>query len=110
MSAPNIVTLTQANFAQEVLQSKTPVLVDFWASWCGPCRMLSPILDELAQEFDGKVKIGKVNTDEQPELASQYRVQAMPTMLFFKQGQVDSQIVGFKNKRELQAKFADVAA
>jgi thioredoxin 1 len=110
MSAPNIVTLTQANFAQEVLQSKTPVLVDFWASWCGPCRMLSPILDELAQEFDGKVKIGKVNTDEQPELASQYRIQAMPTMLFFKAGQVDSQIVGFKNKRELQSKFTDISA
>jgi len=108
MSAPNIVTLTQANFAQEVLQSPTPVLVDFWASWCGPCRMLSPILDELAQEFDGKVKIGKVNTDEQPDLASQYRVQAMPTMLFFKRGQVDSQIVGFKNKKELQAKFTAV--
>ena len=110
MAAPNVITLTQENFAKEVLQSQTPVLVDFWASWCGPCKMLSPILDELAQEYDGRVKIGKVNTDEQPELASEYRIQAMPTMLFFKQGQVAKQVVGLKSKRELQTSFESLAA
>jgi len=110
MAAPNVVTLTQENFAKEVLQSQTPVLVDFWASWCGPCKMLSPILDELAQEYDGRIKIGKVNTDEQPELASEYRIQAMPTMLFFKQGQVAKQVVGLKSKRELQSSFESLAA
>jgi thioredoxin 1 len=110
MAAPNVITLTQENFAKEVLQSSTPVLVDFWASWCGPCKMLSPILDELAQEYDGRIKIGKVNTDEQPELASEYRIQAMPTMLFFKQGQVAKQVVGLKSKRELQTSFESLAA
>jgi len=110
MSAPNVITLTQENFAKEVLQSPTPVLVDFWATWCGPCKMLSPILDELAQEYDGRIKIGKVNTDEQPELASEYRIQAMPTMLFFKQGQVAKQVVGLKSKRELQTSFDSLAA
>ena len=110
MAAPNVIILTQENFAKEVLQSATPVLVDFWASWCGPCKMLSPILDELAQEYDGRVKIGKVNTDEQPELASEYRIQAMPTMLFFKQGQVAKQVVGLKSKRELQTSFESLAA
>ncbi len=110
MAAPNVIILTQENFAKEVLQSQTPVLVDFWATWCGPCKMLSPILDELAQEYDGRIKIGKVNTDEQPELASEYRIQAMPTMLFFKQGQVAKQVVGLKSKRELQTSFESLAA
>ena len=73
MSAPNIVTLTDSNFAQEVLKSTTPVLVDFWAEWCGPCKMVAPILDELASEYDGKVKIGKVNIDEFQGLATQPR-------------------------------------
>jgi thioredoxin 1 len=110
MAAPNVITLTQENFAKEVLQSTTPVLVDFWATWCGPCKMLAPILDELAQEYDGRIKIGKVNTDEQPELASEYRIQAMPTMLFFKEGQVAKQVVGLKSKRELQTSFESLAA
>ena len=85
MASPLIVTLTQENFAQQVLQSPAPVLVDFWAEWCGPCKMIAPLLDELADEYDGKVKIGKVNIDEQQILAAEYGVRAIPTLLVFQQ-------------------------
>src|SRR6266404_6370494 len=110
MAAPNIVTLTQENFSQEVLQSTTPVLVDFWAQWCNPCRALSPILDELAEEYDGRIKIGKVDTEEQQELAVEYGIRGIPTMLLFQQGQVVDQIVGLKSKRDIKASFERVAA
>ncbi|MBI3415470.1 MAG: thioredoxin [Verrucomicrobia bacterium] len=103
MAADNIVTLTDTNFATEVLSSETPVLVDFWAEWCGPCKMLSPLIDELASEYDGKVKIGKVNIDDHQNLASQYGVRAIPTMLVFKSGEVADQIVGLRSKRDLKA-------
>ena len=110
MGSPNIVTLTQANFASEVLQSTNPILVDFWAEWCGPCKMLSPILDELASEYDGKVKIAKVNIDEHQGLATQYGIQSIPTLLLFQKGQVAEQIVGLRSKRDLKARFDRVAA
>jgi thioredoxin 1 len=110
MAAANIVTLTQENFAKEVLQSSTPVLVDFWGEWCPPCRAIAPILDELAEEYDGRVKIGKVNTEEQPSLAAEYGVKAIPTLLFFQQGQVADQVVGLHSKRDLKARFDRVAA
>ena len=110
MAAQNIITLTQDNFTQEVLQSATPVLVDFWAEWCGPCKMIAPILDELAQEYDGRIRIGKVNIDDHQELAAQYRVSAIPTLLLFRQGEVAEQIVGLKSKRDLKASFDRVAA
>jgi thioredoxin 1 len=110
MAAQNIVVLTQQNFEKEVLQASTPVLVDFWGEYCPPCRALAPILDELATDYDGKLKIGKVNVQEQPELANTYQVRAVPTMIFFKQGQVAKQIVGLKSKRELQANFDSLAA
>jgi thioredoxin 1 len=110
MAAPNIITLTQENFSQEVLQSPTPVLVDFWAQWCNPCRALTPILDELADEYDGRVKIGKVNIDDQQALATEYGVRAIPTLLLFNQGQVADQIVGLRSKRDLKASFDRVAA
>jgi thioredoxin 1 len=110
MAARNIVSLTQENFAREVLQSTTPVLVDFWAEWCGPCKMIAPILDELAEEYDGRVKIGKVNIDNEQALATQYGVRAVPTLLLFKQGQVADQIVGLRSKRDLKASFDRVAA
>jgi thioredoxin 1 len=110
MAAANIVTLTEQNFAKEVLQSPTPVLVDFWGEWCPPCRAIAPILDELAEEYDGRVKIGKVNTEEQPALAAEYGVKAIPTLLFFQQGQVADQIVGLHSKRDLKARFDRVAA
>jgi thioredoxin 1 len=105
MGAPNILTLTQANFATEVLQSQQPILVDFWAEWCGPCKMLAPILDELAEEYSGRVKIGKVNIDEFQELAAQYGIRSIPTLLLFKQGQVAEQLVGLRSKRDLKASF-----
>jgi thioredoxin 1 len=110
MAAANIVILTEQNFAKEVLQSPTPVLVDFWGEWCPPCRAIAPILDELAEEYDGRVKIGKVNTEEQPALAAEYGVKAIPTLLFFQQGQVADQIVGLHSKRDLKARFDRVAA
>jgi thioredoxin 1 len=110
MSAPNIVTLTDANFDQEVLKSATPVLVDFWAEWCGPCKAVAPILDELASEYEGKVKIGKVNIDQFQALATQYGIRAIPTLLLFKAGQVTDQIVGLKSKRDFKAKLDRVAA
>jgi thioredoxin 1 len=103
MASPLIVTLTQENFSQNVLQSQSPVLVDFWAEWCGPCKMIAPLLDELADEYNGKVKIGKVNVDEQQSLAAQYGVRAIPTLLIFNKGQIAEQMVGAKGKRDLKA-------
>ena len=103
MASPLIVTLTQDNFENEAVKSTTPVLVDFWAEWCGPCKMISPVLDELAGEYQGKVKIGKVNVDEYQDLAAQFKVTAIPTLLVFKNGQVAEQMVGAKSKRDLKA-------
>jgi thioredoxin 1 len=109
MASPLIVTLTQDNFAQQVTQSSTPVLVDFWAEWCGPCKMIAPLLDELADEYQGKVKIGKVNIDEQQALATQYGIRAIPTLLLINKGQVTEQMVGAKSKRDLKASLDRVA-
>ena len=109
MAAPNIVTLTKDNFPAEVLKASVPVLVDFWAEWCGPCKMIGPILDELAGEYSGRVKIGKVNIDEHQGLASEYGVRAVPTLLLFHQGQVAEQMVGLRSKRDLKASLDRVA-
>jgi len=108
--AANIVTLTQENFAAEVLQSPTPVLVDFWAEWCGPCKMIAPVLSELADEYAGRAKIGKVNIDEHQGLAAEYGVRAIPTLLVFHQGQVAEQLVGARSKRDLKASLDRVTA
>ena len=110
MAGLNIVNLTQDNFAKEVLESSTPILVDFWAEWCGPCKMIAPVLDELADEYDGKVRIGKVNIDNEQGLAAEYGVRAIPTLLLFQKGQVAEQIVGLKSKRDLKNSFDKVAA
>ena len=110
MANPNIVTLSTGNFEQEVDKSATPVLVDFWAEWCGPCKMIGPILDELAEEYSGRVKIGKVNIDNEQALATEYGVRAIPTLLLFHQGQVADQMVGLRSKRDLKASLDRVAA
>jgi thioredoxin 1 len=110
MASENIVTVTQGNFATEVLQSKVPVLVDFWAEWCGPCKMLAPLLDELAGEMAGKVKIAKVDVDANQDLAAQYRITGIPTLLVFKNGQVAEQMVGLRGKRDLKASLEKAAA
>lgn len=109
MASPNIVVLTQENFKSEVLDSLLPVLVDFWAEWCGPCKMLTPILGELADEYEARVRIGKVNIDEQQALAAEYGIRAIPTLLIFDKGQVADQIVGLRSKRDLKASFDRVA-
>jgi thioredoxin 1 len=109
MASPLIVTLTQENFVQQVLQSPAPVLVDFWAEWCGPCKMIAPLLDELADEYDGKIKIGKVNIDEHQDLAAEYGVRAIPTLLVFNKGQVAEQMIGAKSKRDLKASLDRIA-
>ena len=105
MAVANIVTLTDENFAQEVLKSPVPVLVDFWAEWCGPCKMVAPILDELASEYDNRVKIAKLNIDDYQGLATEYGIRAIPTLLIFKDGQVADQIVGLRSKRDFKAKL-----
>ena len=98
-----VLTITKNNFQQEVLNSSVPVLVDFWASWCGPCKMFSPIVDEFAEENQGKVKVGKINIDEEPDLAAQFRVMSIPTAMLFENGQVKETLVGVQPKARLEA-------
>ncbi|CZT55934.1 thioredoxin [Solibaculum mannosilyticum] len=97
----SVVSVNKNNFDQEVLSSAQPVLADFWASWCGPCRMLSPIVDEVAEEKSSSVKVVKINVDEEPELAQQYGVMSIPTLILFKNGQVVSTSVGVHPKADI---------
>jgi thioredoxin 1 len=99
----NTVEFTDSNFDAEVLQSSQPVLVDFWAPWCGPCRQIAPMIDALASEYAGTIKVGKVNVDDSPQAAGQYGVQSIPTLMIFKGGEVVDRFVGAKPKSVLQA-------
>jgi thioredoxin 1 len=110
MASALIVTLTDRNFVQEVLKTPQPILVDFWAEWCSPCKMIAPVLDELAEEYQGRVRIGKVDVAEHQHLAVQYQVTAIPTLILFKGGEVVQQIRGAKSKKELKASLDRVAA
>ena len=96
------VTIEDANFGEVVLKAKIPVLVDFWAPWCGPCRMVAPVVEELAEEYDGRVSFGKLNVDENPKTASQYGIMSIPTLILFKEGKPVSNIIGFRPKDELK--------
>ena len=97
------IIITKENFEAEVIKSPLPVLIDFWATWCGPCKMLSPIIAEIAEEYDGKVKVCKVNVDEQPELANEFRVSSIPTVVVMKEGKVTNMSVGFRPKEQIEA-------
>ena len=96
---------TESNFDAEVLQSDLPVFVDFYADWCGPCKMMSPVIDKLAEEFAGRIKVGKVNVDENGDLAVKYGIMSIPNMVFFKNGEVVDRIVGAIPKPQIQARF-----
>ncbi len=95
-----IINLTNETFEETVLKSDKPVVVDFWATWCGPCRMVGPIMDELADDFDGKVQIAKVNVDDQGELAAKFKIMSIPTILTFKNGELAEKVVGARSKDE----------
>lgn len=103
MAGANVFTLSQENFKAEVVESTEPVLVDFWAPWCSPCRMIAPVIDELASDYAGKVKVGKVNVDENRQIAIEFGVMSIPTLIVFKGGKAVERIVGFKPKNELAA-------
>jgi thioredoxin 1 len=106
MASQHVVTITSANFEQEVTHSPVPVLVDFWAEWCGPCKMIAPLLDEVAEEKAGKLKVGKVNVDDNQDLAAKFGIRAIPTLLLVKGGVVKEQMVGAVGKKDLEKKLA----
>ena len=103
------IAVTDSSFDAEVLQGDIPVVVDFWAEWCGPCRLIAPVLDELAKEYDGKVKVTKMNVDENPGVSMKYQVRSIPTLMFFKGGERVDQVIGAVPKAELKKRFDAVS-
>lgn len=103
--AEGVVVLTSASWENEVSKSSGVVVVDFWAAWCGPCRMVAPTIEELAKEYAGKIKVGKLNTDENSDIASKYKIMGIPTIMFFKDGQKVDQVVGAVPKQQIKAKI-----
>lgn len=103
-----VIKLTKDNFDQEVMQSGKPVLIDFYADWCGPCKMMSPVLEQLSEELEGKLKVGKIDVDEEPNLAGQYQVMSIPNFVIFKNGRAVDQIIGAVPKEQMMAKIQAV--
>lgn len=103
MAEKNITEITDENFQGEILSSSVPALVDFWAAWCGPCRAIAPVVEELAGQFEGQIKVGKLNVDENPKTPGQYGIRAIPTLILFKNGAVAEQITGAVSKSTLEA-------
>ena len=106
MASDNVMTFTDANFDREVLQSDIPVLVDFWATWCAPCKAIAPLIDAVADDYNGKVKVGKVNVDDNPATPGKYGVRGIPTLILFKSGAIVDQVVGAVPKSQLDALIA----
>jgi thioredoxin 1 len=102
------ITITASNFQAEVLNSSVPVLIDFWAPWCGPCRMIGPVIDEIANDYSGKLKVGKVNVDEEPALAGKHSVSSIPALFLYKDGAMAGQRIGAAQKHEIEAMFKDL--
>ena len=108
MASANVTEFTDANFQNEVLSASVPVLVDFWAEWCMPCRMLTPTIEQLAQEYSGKVKVGKLDTDNNRDVSVKYGIQAIPTVILFKNGEVKRKFVGLQSKGDFAAALDDL--
>ena len=106
--AHNVIELNEQNFKKEVLESNIPVIVDFWATWCMPCKMIAPAVEEIAKDYKGKLKVGKVNVDDNTSIATQYGIMSIPTLLFFKNGEVLDNLVGAVSKQDIEDKISEI--